>query len=98
MGQGGVGKISLKPLETPHEIAGRSPHCLRNRFPRSAEQAVNGAADLANRLGTTLLLVNGVDERVVLPQVYGPRFAGGAATSETEGSACVVLARTCAER
>ena len=44
-------------------------------FSRSAEQAANVAADLAARLGTTLLLVHGVDERGEFPQVYGPRFA-----------------------
>ena len=44
-------------------------------FSRTAEQAANVAADLAARLGTTLLLVHGVDERGEFPQVYGPRFA-----------------------
>ena len=44
-------------------------------FSRSAEQAANVAADLAARLGTTLLLVHGMDERGKLPKAYGPRFA-----------------------
>jgi nucleotide-binding universal stress UspA family protein len=44
-------------------------------FSGKAEQAANVAAALAARLGTTLVLVHGVDERGEFPQVYGPQFA-----------------------